>query len=205
MDLNEVMADLLELTWPSGTPIVDEVRLQEGLWLVQTDPDQLATALLSFAFHGRSAASAEGRLVIEASNRSFDAAGLDGAPPGDYVALIIELTGMTAADSQDIRDLVRLGGFADRAGGYGTIEGVPGGATIMRLSLPRYRDGQTEAMPAPDTESISPMSNLDPKSRAALPAQPRRYPFFSFCARRNPLSRRAKSRAQHKACRIPDL
>jgi hypothetical protein len=156
-DLNEVIVDLLELTWPSGTPIVDEARLQEGLWPVQTNPDRLAAALLNFAFHGRSATNAYGQFVIEASNCSLDAAGLDGAPPGDYVELIIEGTGATAAYSQDIRDLVRLAGFADRASGYGTIEGTPGGPATMRLHLPRYRVEKTEttaAMAARDTEPI---------------------------------------------------
>jgi two-component system NtrC family sensor kinase len=144
-DLNEVLDDLLELTWPSGKPIVDEVRLQEDLWPVQTNPDQLATALLNFAFHGRSTTNDEGGLIIEASNRSFDPAGFDGAPPGDYVELIIE---GAADDAQDISDLVRLGGFADRASGYGTIEGVPGRHATMRLHLPRYRREKTEAASA---------------------------------------------------------
>jgi signal transduction histidine kinase len=154
-DLNEVIVDLLELTWPSGKPIFDEVRLQEGLWPVQTNPDQLATALLNFAFHAQNAPHADGHLVIEASNCSLDAAGLDGAPPGDYVELIVEGAGAIVADAEDIRDLIRLGGFADRASGYGTIEGTPGGPATMRLHLPRYRAERTETKSAvvpPDTE-----------------------------------------------------
>lgn len=156
-DLNEVIVDLLELTWPSGTPIFDEVRLQEGLWPVQTNPDQLATALLGFAFHAQSAPNADGQLVIEASNCSLDAAGLDGAPPGDYVELIVEGAGAIATDAEDIRDLVRLGGFADRASGYGTIEGTPGGHATMRIHLPRYRAEKIEPTSAVVPQGTEPL------------------------------------------------
>lgn len=162
IDINEVIADTLALAWRSGELITTEFRLQDALWPVSVDPDQLATALLNLAFNARDAMTEGGKLTVETVNLSLgdlEAATAAGVAPGDYAGVFVTDTGHgMAPEAREMAfdpffttkepgkgtglGLSLVNAFVTRSGGHCTIDSEPERGTTIRLYLPRYLGGE---------------------------------------------------------------
>jgi signal transduction histidine kinase len=156
VQVNDVVANVIDLPWRSGSRIAIETRLSTILWTVVTDPDQLANALLNLALNARDAMPEGGQLTIETENYRHDPNDV-GRPPGleagDYVVLSVADTGCGIPEG--IRDMIfdpffttkapgkgtglglaQVRGFIARFNGACTVDSTPGSGTTIRLYLP---------------------------------------------------------------------
>jgi PAS domain S-box-containing protein len=88
------MADLIRRTM--GPAVRLELRLRDGKARVLCDPGELESALLNLCINARDAMPQGGRLTIETDDIRMplaDAAGQEGAAPGDYVTIAVADTG----------------------------------------------------------------------------------------------------------------
>ena len=169
-DINEVVANSLELPWKSGARISCRFRLSRDLWPASVDPDQLATALLNLALNARDAMPGGGTLTVETVNLPLDeaTAGEIGVAPGDYVGVFVGDTGHGM--SEDVRrkavdpffttkepgkgtglGLSLVNAFAMRTGGACRIESELGRGTTIKIYLPR--DAEEAAAEPADAEN----------------------------------------------------
>jgi two-component system NtrC family sensor kinase len=154
--VNDVVAGVIDLPWRLDSRITTETRLAGDLWMVVTDPDQLANALLNLALNARDAMPDGGRLTIATENYGHDpklAPKPPGLAAGDYVIVSIADTGCGIPDA--IRDMIfdpffttkapgkgtglglsQVRGFIARFGGACTLDSTPGSGTTIRLYLP---------------------------------------------------------------------
>jgi len=149
-----------------------ETVLQPDLWRAMTDANQLENALLNLSINARDAMPKGGRLTVETSNVTLDAAFAamnDGCEPGDYVMICVSDTGngmspeiiAKAFDpfftTKPIGQGTGLGlsmiyGFIKQSGGYVRIESEEGRGTHVKLYLRRAlatEEAVTPALPAP--------------------------------------------------------
>jgi PAS domain S-box-containing protein len=149
-----------------GPAIRVEVRLHDGVWSAQSDPNQLESALLNLAINARDAMPDGGTLTIATADRRMSAADLahgDEGEPGDYVELAVSDTGVGMEADVMARvfepffttkpigagtglGLSQLYGFVRQSGGFVRMESAPGKGTTVRLYLPR-RDEPEGALP----------------------------------------------------------
>lgn len=154
------MDDMLRRTL--GEAIEIEMVIADGLWNCLVDPVQLESAILNLAINARDAMRHSGKLTIEASNESLDAAYAEAHPqvaPGEYVALSISDTGSGIAEEiiEKVFDpffttkaagqgsglgLSMVYGFIKQSGGHIKIYSEKGHGTTVRVFLPRT--GQSE-------------------------------------------------------------
>jgi two-component system NtrC family sensor kinase len=156
VQVNEIVASVIDLPWRLDSQIQTEIRLSSELWMVVTDPDQLANALLNLALNARDAMPDGGRLTIETENYRHDpkvASKPPGLAPGNYVRVSVTDTGSGISDA--IRDLIfdpffttkapgqgtglglaQVRGFIARFSGACTLDSTPGSGTTIRLYLP---------------------------------------------------------------------
>jgi PAS domain S-box-containing protein len=140
-----------------GESIELDITHATDLWVAQTDPTQIESALLNLVVNGRDAMPDGGRMSVATSNvsiRDGDAATSNGLAPGDYVMLSVADTGTGIAP--DIRDRVfepffttksagqgtGLGlsiiyGFIKQTGGHIQLDSEVGSGTIFSIYLPR--------------------------------------------------------------------
>ena len=159
-DVNRLVSGMEEIL---RRTLGENIRLEPALdprpWLVETDSNQLESALLNLAINARDAMPAGGRLTVVTRNLPAGAVaeegtGVDRLRPGDYVALTVTDTGtgMTpdviakAFDpfftTKPIGQGTGLGlsmvyGFMRQSGGQVRIESRPGQGTAVTLYLPR--------------------------------------------------------------------
>ena len=143
------------------------LHIQQGVWPVLTDEDQLEVALLNLAINARDAMPDGGRLVLEAHNlASGDRPEM--LPFNDYVSISVQDTGHGMPSEVMARatetffttkphgkgtglGLPMVQAFASRSGGMLGIDSREGSGTTVTLILPRApvrRSETTDGDPA---------------------------------------------------------
>ena len=174
VDLNKLVGGMSDLLHRSlGEAVTIETTLAGDLWQTSADANQVENALLNLALNARDAMPSGGRLSIETTNVTLDAAyaaRYSEIARGDYVLLSVTDTGtgMTPEilakafepffTTKDIGNGSGLGlsmvyGFAHQSGGHTAIRSAPGHGTTVDLFLPRL-DAPAEPVEAPAAEPI---------------------------------------------------
>jgi signal transduction histidine kinase/ActR/RegA family two-component response regulator len=158
--LLEEMRSILESTL--GEAIRLEIDAQEDLWLCMADSAQLENAILNLLINARDAMDAGGRIGIEASNLTLDAAGAathSDARAGSYVAISVRDSGAGIPakilprvfepffTTKEVGAGSGLGlsmiyGFATQSGGFVSLESELGLGTEVQICLPRIEAGE---------------------------------------------------------------
>jgi signal transduction histidine kinase/CheY-like chemotaxis protein len=169
--LLEEMRSILESTL--GEAIRLEIDAQEDLWLCMADSAQLENAILNLLINARDAMDAGGRIGIEASNLTLDAAGAathSDARAGSYVAISVRDSGAGIPakilprvfepffTTKEVGAGSGLGlsmiyGFATQSGGFVSLESELGLGTEVQICLPRIEAGE-DATGAEDLGAI---------------------------------------------------
>ena len=158
IDLNEYLPVYISLLRRTlGEAVVIEFTMTSGLWLIHADPSQVVDVLLNLGINARDAMPGGGKLVIQATNATLDAAYCErnhDVAPGEYVTLSVADTGtgMTPDVLAHAREpffttkpigkgsglgLSMIYGFAKQSGGHLHIDSTPGKGTTVSLYLPR--------------------------------------------------------------------
>jgi PAS domain S-box-containing protein len=157
------MEELIRRTVGPGIQV--ELRLQDGSWAVQCDPNQLENVLLNLAINARDAMPEGGHLTIgtrHARLSATDVAHEEDAKPGDYVEIAVTDTGIGMDEATLARafepffttkplgegtglGLSQLYGFVRQSHGTVQINSKPGRGTTVRFYLPRHRQDTEEA------------------------------------------------------------
>jgi PAS domain S-box-containing protein len=151
--LNKVVQDLGKLLERAiGERIELTTRLQEGIWPVVADADQLAQVLLNLAVNARDAMPDGGPLSITTSNADLAAAPTDvGLAAGRYVTLEVKDGG--CGMSEEVRSrifepffttketgtglgLATAYGIVRQAGGSIRVDSSPGAGSTFTVFLP---------------------------------------------------------------------
>ncbi len=152
------MEELIRRTMGPGVTI--ELRMNDGVWTVLCDPNQLENVLLNLTINARDAMPDGGRLTIATNDVTLseaDVVGQEGARPGAYVEIsVIDTgTGMDATTKARAFEpffttkpigqgtgmgLSQLYGFVRQSGGIVRLDSAPGQGTTVRLYLPRHAD-----------------------------------------------------------------
>ena len=148
------LSDLFKRTL--GERVLIRKKLQDDLWQVCSDADQIESALLNLLVNSRDAMPDGGSVTIRTSNVPVagDLAAATALAEGDYVLLEVIDTGsgMTKEVLTRAREaffttkggagtglgLSTIHDFARRSGGELAIESAPGKGTAIRLYLPRH-------------------------------------------------------------------
>ena len=159
VDVASLLTSLTELLQRTlGERISMATEVEPGLWLANTDTNQLETALLNLIINARDAMAEGGDLKIRAANASLAARpGLrrDSVLPGDYVVLSVadSGTGIPANVLDKVFDpffttrpigqgtglgLSMIYGFMQQSGGQVRVESEVGKGTTVTLYLPRH-------------------------------------------------------------------
>jgi two-component system, cell cycle sensor histidine kinase and response regulator CckA len=152
LSLNKVVQDLGRLLARAiGERIELSTALQDGLWPVVADSDQLAQVLLNLAVNARDAMPDGGPLAISTANVDLPAAPDVGLPAGRYVALTVKDGGAGMTDEVRARlfepffttkdhgtglGLATVYGIVRQAGGAIRVDSRPGGGTTFTVFLP---------------------------------------------------------------------
>jgi len=146
---------LLERTL--GEQVVIDMQLNPEVWPCTADQTQLETAIINLAVNARDAMPGGGKLVIETTNVTLDAAYCsqhEDLAPGDYVQIAISDTGhgmspevrARALDpfftTKDVGKGTGLGlsqvyGFLKQSGGHLNLYSEAGKGTTIKLYVPR--------------------------------------------------------------------
>jgi signal transduction histidine kinase/CheY-like chemotaxis protein len=158
LDLNTVVSEVEKtLARLIGENVTLATRLEPALWSVKADPGQLEQVLMNLAVNSRDAMPEGGTLTFETANAVLDvdfAAVHPGAPPGEYVVLIVTDTGtgMTGEVRSHAFEpffttkergkgtglgLATAYGIVKQSGGYITVDSEAGRGTTFRIYLPR--------------------------------------------------------------------
>ncbi|WP_224770988.1 response regulator [Pseudomonas sp. FEN] len=136
-----------------------ELALGEDLWIAETDPKQLESALLNLVFNARDAMPDGGNLRVGSFNQSLDRAfteSQDNLEPGDYVVLQVRDTGSGVPQGIINRvfdpffttkpiglgtglGLSMIYGFSKQSRGHVVLDSTVGQGTTVNLYLPRYQ------------------------------------------------------------------
>lgn len=175
IDLNETvtsMQDLLSRTL--GEQISLEFVPEQELWLSETDPTQIESAILNLAINARDAMPDGGTLTIKTENTYLDeedaSAGSE-ASSGEYVAVAVSDTGIGMAAA--VRDRAFEPFFTDKANGRGSglglsmvhgivrqsggqvrIDSEQGRGTTVTIYLPRSTASVADARFSEDADSM---------------------------------------------------
>jgi PAS domain S-box-containing protein len=154
------MADLLERTL--GQSVKIETHFPLGLAPVETDPNQLESALLNLIVNARDSMPHGGTVTISAREERLEADQVASLPSGGYVRLSVSDTG-EGMDAETIAratepffttkgvgkgtglGLSMVQGLAEQSGGALAIESRPGEGTTMVLWLPVARLAPADA------------------------------------------------------------
>ena len=171
-DLVGGMAELLERSL--GPTIMLEVRIPDGLPLVEVDPSQLESAVLNLALNARDAMGGAGPLVISAKA----VVPQDGAQAAHFVCLSVEDkgAGMDEATLKRATEpffttkgvgkgtglgLSMVQGLAEQSGGKLMLSSTPGLGTTAELSLPAAAALSVAAKAAPSLMPAMKQTALD--------------------------------------------
>ena len=153
LSLNKVVQDLGRLLSRAiGERIELSTALEDGLWSVVADSDQLAQVLLNLAVNARDAMPAGGPLAITTANVELGCAATDiGLPAGRYVTLVVKDAGIgmteavrarlfepffTTKDSGTGLGLATVYGIVRQAGGAIRVESRPGEGATFTVFVP---------------------------------------------------------------------
>ncbi len=159
------MSDLLRRTLGEGIAL--ETVLSGGMWWVNTDANQLESAILNLALNARDAMPQGGRLTIETGNTHLDEAYAREhveVAVGQYAMIAVSDTGlgMTRETMEKAFDpffttkaaglgtglgLSQVFGFIKQSGGHVKLYSELGQGTTVKLYLPRHA-GAAEAATA---------------------------------------------------------
>ena len=166
-DLNAVVQSMAAMLGTmQGPQVTLETRLDPALWAAMVDPNQLEAAILNLVLNARDAMPDGGRMRIETVNRVVRSDAADGAPPGEYVGLIVADTGTGMAPEVLARvfepffttkplsrgsglGLSQVHGLIQQSGGDIQIESKPGVGTTVTLLLPRAHARPDQPLPEP--------------------------------------------------------
>ncbi len=150
------MEDLLRRT--IGETIDLTLALASNLWLTRCDPNQLESAILNLAINARDAMPDGGRLILETTNTTLDAAYTARVPevnPGDYICLSVSDTGTGMPQSVVEQafepfyttkptgqgtglGLSMVYGFSKQSEGHARIYSERNHGTTVKIYLPRF-------------------------------------------------------------------
>ena len=174
--LIESMHDLLSRTL--GSHIQIRNQLQERLWPVSSDENQLESALLNLVINARDAMADGGTLLLETRNTELQRQGEVGdLPAGRYVILCLTDSGCVMSakvlasvfepffTTKPIGQGTGLGlsmvyGFTRQAGGHIQIASEPGEGTQVSLYLPVFEEQSAAAVA---TTAMEPEGTLHAK------------------------------------------
>jgi PAS domain S-box-containing protein len=165
LDVNAVVVGMSDLLNRSlGETIEVEIVRSAGLWRVESDPNELESAILNLAVNARDAMPEGGRLTIETTNAHIDelyAAKHAEVHPGQYVALSISDSG-SGMDPETLRrafepffttkpvgkgtglGLSQVYGFVKQSGGHVKIYSELGQGTTVKMYFPRLQGSISE-------------------------------------------------------------
>ncbi len=149
------MADLLRRTL--GETVAVETELAADLWSVDTDANQLESAILNLAVNARDAMPDSGRLTIETANAWIDKTYADrhsDVSPGPYAVIRVSDTGIGMSRETLERvfepffttkepgkgtglGLSMVYGFVTQSGGHVNVSSEAGQGTTVGIYLPR--------------------------------------------------------------------
>ncbi len=174
IDLGLLVDGMTELLQRAlGPMVVVETRFPSGLPQVQTDPNQLESALLNLVVNARDAMNGEGRIIISAHAETLSGEGA--LLPGDYVCLSVSDTG-EGMDADTLKratepffttkgvgkgtglGLSMVHGLAEQSGGTLALHSKPGEGTRADIWLPAIAasDAVTErAAPAAAPQAMA--------------------------------------------------
>ena len=196
-DLNGVvegMTGMLERLL--GEDVDVRTALDESLWSVKADPNQLEQVIVNLAVNARDAMPGGGVLRIATQNVLLEraTAGLDGVPPGLYVRLDVGDTGVGMDEATRVRafepffttkevgkgtglGLSTVYGIVRQSGGGVDVESAPGEGTVFRILLPAVTEsldrlGPPSARPRASvgTETVLLVEDEEPVRRVAQKA-----------------------------------
>ncbi|HWK45113.1 MAG TPA: ATP-binding protein [Stellaceae bacterium] len=163
VDLNQrihEMQDMLRRSLRANITI--ETELQEGLWPLRVDGNQLELAILNIAVNARDAMTGGGTLTIRTQNVELDRHQLK----GNFVSLSLQDTGIGMDAEQRERafepffttkevgkgtglGLSMVYGFINQSGGGVDIESEPGAGCTITLYLPQAVEHGSAATQSP--------------------------------------------------------
>jgi PAS domain S-box-containing protein len=153
IDLRQRVAAIREvLTSGLGSNVRFVVSMARDIWPVIVDTSEFEIALVNLVVNARDAMPEGGTVTISAKNASLGEG--EPAPPGDYVAITVEDTGVGIPKDIIARvfepffttkpigkgtglGLSQVHGFAHQAGGTVTIASTLGKGTSLSIFLPR--------------------------------------------------------------------
>ncbi len=165
--INELVRSMINLLGRTlGENIEILLETDSDLWPAVVDPVQMQTAIANLATNARDAMPNGGKLVIQTSNTSLDAAYAQPFPdlkPGDYVRVSVTDTGQGMPPSVVERafdpffttkragegtglGLSMVFGFVQQSGGHIRIYSEIGEGTTILLFLPRASAGEANAV-----------------------------------------------------------
>ncbi len=155
-NVNRVIREMESLIVRSVTPeVMVEHKFAEDLWQTEIDSGDFQDVLLNLVLNARDAIPDGGRLIIETSNCTFDAAYRtenSGVEPGEYVCLSVSDTGIGISPEQQEHifepfyttkpggtglGLAMVYGFVKRSKAYITVDSIPNVSTRFQIYLPR--------------------------------------------------------------------
>ena len=163
-----------------GEQVTVDLKLDQGLWPIEVDPNQLENVLLNLAVNARDAMPNGGRLTIQSRNCT-DPALEDGETlKGQFTLLTVsdDGTGMIPEVLSHVFEpffttkgagegtglgLSQVYGFVKQSNGHVDIQSAPGRGTTIRIYLPRAQ-AQTRA----DAERNEAASSLGPLSATPI-------------------------------------
>ena len=169
LSLNKVVSDLGKLLGRAiGERIELSTRLQDGVWPLLADADQIAQVLLNLAVNARDAMPEGGPLTIETSNVALAAPPPDfPLPPGRYVTLTVIDAGCGMTEEVRARlfepffttketgtglGLATVYGIVRQAGGAIRVESAPGRGARFTVYFPAADEAVARVAIAAATE-----------------------------------------------------
>jgi PAS domain S-box-containing protein len=170
VNLSRLVGDMSELLRRTlGEDVEIETIVAGGLWNTMADPAQVESAVLNLALNSRDAMPQGGRLTVEISNATLDAAyvrDIEGLEAGQYVLIAVSDTGQGMDEEVRARvfepffstkpegkgtglGLSMVYGFVRQSRGHVQVYSEPGHGTTVKIYLPRAHAEETLREEAP--------------------------------------------------------
>ena len=163
VNINQLVTGLAELIRRTlGETITVDIALSDQLWLVETDPNALESALINLAVNARDAMPAGGNLTISTSNAVLDKGALHAdATAGQFVLITVKDSGEGMTPETQARafepffttkavgkgtglGLSQVYGFVKQTNGHIKIASEVKQGTTIAIYLPRLLSGIVE-------------------------------------------------------------
>jgi len=166
--VNKLVLGMQDIIERSLTPVIEiNLKLNNNLWLIDTNYGELEDSLLNLALNARDAIIGSGKLSIKTENIHLDI----GAQPGDYVLVAISDTGegmppevvehifepffTTKSEGKGTGlGLSMVFGFVERSKGFITVDSKEGFGTTFNLYFPRSFSVGANDRSSPDITSL---------------------------------------------------